>query len=123
MEYNEIIEQLQNIKQDPVAQGATCVDTVLRVMAVDQAIQIITDVSRSGISNTAAQDQVPDTLELERAIRHAKEVAENWKSELVNCVSEEGRNNCLARAAEHEQIAAWLTELLEHRSALPDSDK
>lgn len=55
-------------------------------------------------------------MELNEAIRHDKEVAENWKSELVNCVSEEGRNTCLKRAAEHEQRAEWLTELQERRA-------
>lgn len=52
-----------------------------------------------------------------KAINHAKEVAENWRSELVNCVSEEGRNNCLERAADHDQIATWLTELAERLEA------
>lgn len=52
---------------------------------------------------------------LEEAIEHAKEVAENWKSQLVNCVSEEGRNKCLECAKEHEQLAEWLTELKEYR--------
>ena len=56
-------------------------------------------------------------MELNEAIRHDKEVAKNWKSELVNCVSEEGRNTCLKRAAEHEQRAEWLTELAERREA------
>lgn len=45
---------------------------------------------------------------LEEAIAHAREVAENWKSQLVNCVYEEGRN---------EQLAGWLTELKERREA------
>lgn len=54
---------------------------------------------------------------LEDAITHAREVAENWKSELVNCVSEEGRNTCLDRATEHELLAGWLTELQERREA------
>ena len=36
---------------------------------------------------------------------------------MVNCVSEEGRNTCLKRAAEHEQRAEWLTELQERREA------
>lgn len=54
---------------------------------------------------------------LEEAISHAKEVAENWKSQLVNCVSEEGRNKCLECVAEHEKTAEWLTELQERREA------
>lgn len=54
---------------------------------------------------------------LKEAIEHAKEVAENWKSQLVNCVSEEGRNKCLECVAEHEKIAEWLTELKERREA------
>lgn len=48
---------------------------------------------------------------LTKAIVHAREVAENWKSQLVNCVSEEGRNMCLERASEHELLASWLEEL------------
>ena len=42
---------------------------------------------------------------LTEAIAYAKGVAKNWKSEVVNCISEEGRNTCLKRAAEHEQLA------------------
>ena len=57
-------------------------------------------------------------MTLDEAIAHAKGVAENWKSELVNCVSEEGRNTCLKRAAEHEQLAERLTELQERREAM-----
>ena len=49
---------------------------------------------------------------LKNAINPAREVAENWKSELVNCVSEEGRNKCLERATEHEQLATYLEQLL-----------
>lgn len=52
---------------------------------------------------------------LEEAIAHAKEVAENWKSQLVNCVSEEGRNKCIECAKEHEKLAEWLTELKQRR--------
>ncbi len=48
---------------------------------------------------------------LEDAITHAREVAKNWKSQLVNCVSEEGRNKCKECASEHEQLAKWLTQL------------
>ena len=55
--------------------------------------------------------------DLKDAIAHAKEVAENWKSQLVNCVSEEGSYKCLECAKEHEQLAAWLTELQERREA------
>lgn len=54
---------------------------------------------------------------LEEAIAHAKEVAENWKSQLVNCVSEEGSYKCLECAKDHEQLAEWLTELKERREA------
>lgn len=54
---------------------------------------------------------------LKDAIEHTKDVAENWKSQLVNCVSEEGRNKCLECVAEHEKIAEWLTELQERREA------
>lgn len=54
---------------------------------------------------------------LKDAIEHAKEVAENWKSQLVNCISEEGRNKCLECAKEHELLAEWLTELQERREA------
>ena len=54
---------------------------------------------------------------LEEAIAHAKEVAENWKSQLVNCVSDEGRNKCLECAKDHELLAEWLTELQERREA------
>lgn len=56
-------------------------------------------------------------MKLDEAIEHAKEVAENWKSQLVNCVSEEGRNKCLECANDHEQLAAWLEELSERREA------
>lgn len=45
------------------------------------------------------------------AISHAREVAKNWESQLVNCVSEEGRNKCKECAAEHEQLAKWLERL------------
>ena len=48
---------------------------------------------------------------LKDAIEHAKEVAENWKSQLVNCVSEEGRNKCIECAKEHEKLAEWLEQL------------
>ena len=48
---------------------------------------------------------------LEDAITHAKEVAKNWESQLVNCISEEGRNKCKECAAEHKQLAVWLTQL------------
>ena len=53
--------------------------------------------------------------ELDEAILHSQEVAENWKSQLVNCVSEEGRNKCLECVKYHEQLANWLTELKERR--------
>lgn len=56
-------------------------------------------------------------MKLDEAIAHAKEVAENWKSQLVNCVSEEGSYKCLECAKEHEQLAEWLTELKERREA------
>ena len=51
------------------------------------------------------------------AISHARDVAKNWESQLVNCVSEEGRNKCKECAKEHEQLASWLTELKERREA------
>lgn len=35
---------------------------------------------------------------LKNAINHAREVAKNWESQLVNCVSEEGRKMCKERA-------------------------
>ena len=54
-------------------------------------------------------------MTLDEAIVHAKEVAENWKSQLVNCVSEEGRYKCQECASDHEQLAEWLTELKELR--------
>lgn len=57
---------------------------------------------------------------LEDAIAHAREVAENWKSQLVNCVSEEGCNKCLECAKDHEQLADWLTELEADRKLLGD---
>lgn len=53
-----------------------------------------------------------------KAINHAREVAENWRSQLVNCVSEEGRRKCQERAAEHELIADWLEELTERREVV-----
>ena len=56
-------------------------------------------------------------MKLDEAIAHAKEVSENWKSQLVNCVSEEGSYKCLECAKEHEQLAEWLTELKERREA------
>lgn len=54
-------------------------------------------------------------MTLDEAIVHAKEVAENWKSQLVNCVSEEGRYKCQECANDHEQLAEWLAELKELR--------
>lgn len=54
-------------------------------------------------------------LSLEEAIVHAREVAKNWESQLVNCISEEGRNKCKECASEHEQLAEWLEELQELR--------
>lgn len=54
---------------------------------------------------------------IDEAVAHAREVAENWKSQLVNCVSEEGRCKCKECAAEHDQLADWLTELQERREA------
>ena len=53
-----------------------------------------------------------------KAINLAREVAENWRSQLVNCVTEEGRCKCQERAAEHELIADWLEELTERREAV-----
>lgn len=52
-----------------------------------------------------------------KAIIHAREVAKNWRSQLVNCVSEEGRCKIQERATEHELIADWLEELTERREA------
>ena len=57
-------------------------------------------------------------MKLDEAIAHAKEVSENWKSQLVNCVSEEGSYKCLECAKEHEQLAEWLTELESDRRLL-----
>lgn len=54
---------------------------------------------------------------LTEAINHAREVAKNWESQLVNCVTEEGRNKCKECAAEHEKLADWLTELQKRREA------
>lgn len=51
-------------------------------------------------------------MTLDEAIAHAREVADNWKSELVNCISEERRNMCRDRATEHEQLATYLEQLL-----------
>ena len=53
-----------------------------------------------------------------KAIIHAREVAKNWRSQLVNCVSEEGRCECQERAAEHELIADWIEELTERREVV-----
>ena len=54
-------------------------------------------------------------MSLDEAIAHAREVAENWKSQQVNCVTEEGLNKCKECAEDHEQLAAWLEELAEYQ--------
>ena len=54
-----------------------------------------------------------------KAIIHAREVAKNWRSQLVNCVSEEGRCKIQERASEHELIADWLEELAKRRATEP----
>lgn len=73
------------------------------------ALKVISEPRKRGMER--ADKKMIDNLK--DAIAHAREVAENWKSQLVNCVSEEGRNSCLDSAAEHELLASWLEELQE----------
>ncbi len=57
-------------------------------------------------------------MTLEEAIKHCEEVAEKYDTELnlINCgISNESCDNCLECAAEHRQLAEWLTELKEMR--------
>lgn len=72
----EIIEQLEKCKQEPVAQGTSYVDTVLKVLAIDQAIQIIRSKPQpelktvDGIRYPADLDQMTFTHQLSVDERH-----------------------------------------------------
>ena len=55
---------------------------------------------------------------LTEAITHAREVAEELREDAKHFVySKNNKAECLECATEHEQLAAWLTELQERREA------
>ena len=64
-------------------------------------------------------------MELNEAIAHAKEVAENVRynaytfteNDLLDENCRQAKAECLECASEHEQLAEWLTELQERREA------
>lgn len=65
-------------------------------------------------------------MTLDEAIEHAREVADNWKTQAHHFdgdSSEEAndlKTGCLECAKEHEQLAAWLEELKQYRGKVED---
>jgi preprotein translocase subunit SecA len=54
------------------------------------------------------------TIEIDEAIKHCEEVAEEYEKQVIWLRSKEGNPNCehyVAHAKEHRQLAEWLKEL------------
>ena len=56
-------------------------------------------------------------MTLDEAIKHCEEVVAKYEKQAANSMSKEGKEYNCECAADHRQLAEWLTELKECRAA------